>query len=153
MRTFRSNLRNRAFMWAFLYLVAIFAGEIALGWSVFAGGNPLTIENIGVFDSGENATSKFRSGDLAIIHRQACSTQDQILTNYPALRNERGVIFPLPSSLSEIDMGCAETGYGFTIPELPPGKYTFVNRILFQNNLVGRNESATYPLLSLWITP
>lgn len=152
MNAFRTNLQNREFFWAFMCLLAIFFGLGILGWMILAGGNPLTINNVGVFDGAEQARSAFKAGDLAVIHRKACSTRDQAMVNYPALRNERGVIFPLPVSMTQIETGCAETGYGFAVPPLPPGEYTFVNRISFQNNLIGRNESATYPLLSLWIT-
>jgi hypothetical protein len=152
MKTFRSNLHNRAFVWALLYLVAIYLGQIAIGWSVIAGGNPLTINNVGMFDGGGQARSEFRPGDLAVVYRKACSTHSQVLVSYPELQSAKGFVFPLPVSMSQIDGGCAQTGYGFTVPPLPPGQYTFVNRISFQNNLVGRNESATYPFLHLWIT-
>lgn len=151
MNAFRTHLKNREFFLAFMFVVVLFLGLAAMGWLLLAGGNPLTVTNVGVFDGADRVQSEFKAGDMAVIHRQACSTKDQAMINYPALRNERGVIFPLPVSMTQLATGCTETGYGFAVPQLPPGQYTFVNRISFQNNLIGRNEAAAYPLLTLWI--
>jgi hypothetical protein len=45
----------------------------------------------------------------------------------------------------EAAIGCHDAIYGFIVPDLPAGEYTYVSSIRFQNNLVGRDEAATFP--------
>jgi hypothetical protein len=53
--------------------------------------------------------------------------------------------------MAEARVGCHDNTYGFVIPDLPPGEYTYTNSVLFQNNLVGRNEFTTFPPLRVRI--
>mgnify|MGYP001592006196 FL=1 len=46
---------------------------------------------------------------------------------------------------------CRETIYGFRMPDLPAGNYTYVNAVRFQNNLVGRDETSTFPPINVRI--
>lgn len=143
--TVRMALRDRAFLYVSLYLAALFLSLIFLGWLMFIGGNPLTVKNYGAVSSTGFPNDRFHSGDVAGIKRQLCSTQAVAIEIFPALRDSRGVMFPLPSNLTESAIGCHDSIYGFIVPDLPAGEYTYVSSIRFQNNLVGRDESATFP--------
>lgn len=143
--TVRSAFRDKAYLFVAMYLAALFLSLVLLGWLVFMGGNPITVKNYGAVSSTGFPNDKFKSGDVAGIKRQLCSTQSLAIEFYPALRDSRGVLFPLPSNLTETAVGCHDAIYGFIVPQLPAGEYTYVSSIRFQNNLVGRDEATTFP--------
>lgn len=139
------NNKERAVIGAALYLLFLFVAIIALGWLVLIGGNPITVKNIGVVSATGYPNDKFHAGDIAGIKRQVCSDQTITVEFFPAIRDSRGVLFPLPGGMVELSSGCHETTYGFVVPDLPFGEYTYINAVRFQNNLVGRDETAIYP--------
>ena len=138
-------LRDRAYLFVSMYLGALFISLLLLGWLVLIGGNPVTVKNYGAVSATGYPNDKFRAGDVAGIKRQLCSERSLAIEIYPALRDSRGVLFPLPGNLTELTIGCHDSIYGFIVPDLPAGEYTYVSSIRFQNNLVGRDEAATFP--------
>ena len=151
MTTIRLALRDKAFLFACMYLGGLFVSIFVLGWLVLIGGNPIKVSNLGVFRSTGLPMERFHPGEIAGIRRQVCADHGIAVQFFPALRDSRGFLFPLPGSLLEVQGGCHETTYGFVVPDLPEGEYTYVNTIRFQNNLVGRDETATYPPLRVRI--
>lgn len=143
--TVRMAFRDRAYLFVSIYLAGLFISLMLLGWLVFVGGNPITVKNYGAVSSTGFPNDRFHAGDVAGIKRQLCSSQTLAIEFYPALRDSRGVLFPLPGNLTETAIGCHDTTYGFIVPDLPAGEYTYVSSIRFQNNLVGRDEAATFP--------
>lgn len=139
------GVRDRAIIGAGLYLGFLFVSIIVLGWLILIGGNPLKVNNVGVVSATGYPNEKFHVGDIAGIKRQVCSEQTLAVEFFPGLRDSRGFLFPLPGSMVEVASGCHDTVYGFIVPDLPAGEYTYVNAIKFQNNLVGRDEAATFP--------
>ncbi len=138
-------------MGAALYLGCLFVSVIALGWLVLIGGKPFTVENIGPVNTDGLLSREFRVGELVGIKRRFCSDQPITLHYFPALRNASGFLFALPSTMIEQPIGCRETIYGFRMPDLPAGNYTYVNAVRFQNNLVGRDETSTFPPINVRI--
>lgn len=64
-----------------------------------------------------------------------------------------GALFPLTSGVIVLHMGCKTMSYGFFVPELPPGKYTLLNTINYQNGMLNDDQSFTLPATSLEIVP
>lgn len=143
--TVRMAFRDRAFLFVSMYLAALFISLALLGWLVFIGGNPLTVKNYGAVSSTGFPNDRFHAGDVAGIKRQLCADKDMAIQLFPALKDSRGFLFPLPVTMSETMSGCHDNIYGFVIPNLPAGEYTYVSTIRFQNNLVGRDEATTFP--------
>jgi len=152
--TFRMLRENTMMAWVLLYLTGLFAGLIMLLYLFTVGGNPMKVTDSGhLYDMSGQPRDEFRSGDLVTVRREICSTQTQTLLFTPALRNSNGVLFPLPPGRSLYERGCRPSGYSFFVPPLPAGQYTYVNQITFQNNMIGRDEYATYPPLTMRILP
>lgn len=143
--TVRMAFRDRAFLLVSMYLAGLFVSLVFLGWLVFLGGNPITVKNGGAVSATGYPNDRFRAGDVAGIKRQLCADQSLAIEFFPALKDSRGVLFPLPNNMTESQLGCHDTIYGFIVPDLPAGEYTYVSSIRFQNNLVGRDEAATFP--------
>lgn len=139
------SIRDRALVGAGLYLGFLFVSIIVLGWLILIGGNPLTVKNIGAVSASGFPNDRYHAGDIAGIKRQICSDQTVAVQFFPALKDSRGFLFPLPGGMVEVSSGCHDTIYGFIVPDLPYGEYTYVNAVKFQNNLVGRDEAATFP--------
>lgn len=64
-----------------------------------------------------------------------------------------GTLFPLTSGALVPLMGCKTMSYGFFVPALPPGKYTLLNTINYQNGMLNDDQSITLPATSLEIIP
>lgn len=143
--TVRMAFRDRAFMFVSVYLAGLFVSLIILGWLLFIGGNPITVKNYGAVSATGFPVDRFRAGDVAGIKRQLCADKAVAIEQFPALQDSRGFVFPLPIVLSESATGCHDSIYGFIVPNLPAGEYNYVTSIRFQNNLVGRDEAATFP--------
>lgn len=142
---------NRPFLYVCLYLVLLSIGMLVLGWLLLIGGNPMQVSNVGVVSATGFPSDRFRAGDVAGIKRQICADKEVSIQSFPALIDSRGFLFALPINMTQAKEGCHDNIYGFTIPDLPPGEYTYTNSVLFQNNLVGRNEFSTFPPLRVRI--
>lgn len=140
-----------AIVGACFYLAALFMSCIAMWWVMLVGGNPFTVENLGVINKQGSLVEKFRAGDVVGIKRRICAESETAIEFFPALRDARGFLFPLPSGVVKLPAGCSETIYGFIVPNLPFGEYTYVSTLRFQKNLVGRDEQAVLPQLRLRI--
>lgn len=101
---------------------------------------------------GANVDS-FHVGEVAVVRREVCLKREIGMRFSPALRNEDGVLFPLNGMTVEKAKGCNTMYYGFVVPDLPPGHYTYVNSATYQANLIGRDEYITFPSLSIEILP
>ena len=150
-RWFVLDRREKAILFAGLYLAGLYISTTILWWVAVMGGNPFTIENMATLNKQGVVESKFRAGDVVGVHRRICSDRAVGMEFFPALRDPRGVIFPLPDGLVQVERGCAELTNGFIVPDLPPGDYIVVSTIRYQTNLVGRDEHLTFPELHLRI--
>lgn len=139
--------------WPIAYLATLACGMILLWWTILIGGNPYEIRNIATLDARGEVSKAFRPGDLVGVRRRVCTDIEIGAHIYPALKNDKGFVFPLPSGIAHQTSGCRHSTYGFVMPALPPGHYTYVSTALFQNNLVGRDEFAPYPPLHIEVLP
>ncbi len=146
------NRREKAFLGACLYLAALFVSCVTMWWLVLIGGTPFVVENIATVSNTGMPTERFKAGQVAGIKRKVCSDGSVGARFYPSLVDSRGFMFPLPGSMVQTQPGCSEITYGFIVPDLPPGEYSYSSTITYQNNLIGRDESETFPLLRLRIT-
>lgn len=145
--------RDKAIIGAGLYLGFLFVSVISLGWLILIGGKPFTIDNLGPVNAAGFPNQEFRVGEIVGIKRRFCSDQTITLHYFPALRDTRGFLFALPVAMVEQSSGCHDTIYGFRMPDLPAGEYIYVNAVRFQNNLVGRDETSTFPPITVRILP
>lgn len=143
--TVRMAFRDRAFLFVSMYLAGLFVSLMILGWLLLIGGNPITVNNYGAVSATGYPNDKFHAGDVAGIKRQLCAEKALAIQLFPALKDSRGFLFPLPVTMSESTTGCHDSIYGFVVPDLPAGEYTYISSIKFQNNLVGRDEATTFP--------
>lgn len=136
-----------------MVLFALFIMVSTWWWVVLSGSNPYTVTNVGVVNVRGEAQEQFRPGEVVGIIRNIC-TSESIGTSFnPGLRNDIGLLFPLPGGVIHSEAGCRQGKYGFIMPNLPPGTYTYVNTVLYQSNLVGRDEHAIFPPLTLEVLP
>lgn len=149
--TINLNFRDRALVGAGLYLGFLFVSIICLGWLILIGGNPLTVTNVGVLSSTGFPNDRVRAWEVVGIKRELCAERQVAVQYFPSLVDSRGFRFPLPGGMVEAQKGCHTTVYGFTVPDLPAGEYTYANAVRYQNNLVGRDESTTFPPLRIRI--
>lgn len=149
--TLNFNRRERAFFYACAYLGALFVSCIVLWWSVLVGGNPLTFKSSQIVNGEGREVSALRVGQSAGIRRYVCSTQPVGVEFFPTLRDQAGLLYPLPSGMIEAGKECAFKTYGFVVPDIPSGEYTYQSAIRFQANLVGRDELTVSPELKVRI--
>lgn len=64
-----------------------------------------------------------------------------------------GAMSPLTTGALVPSGGCKTMSYGFFVPALPPGKYTLLNTINYQNGMLNDDQSITLPATSLEIVP
>jgi len=138
-------------MYAYLYLFLLFISIIVMWTLMLVGGNPFSIQGLGVYNSGQVKQAQFRPAEPVIVRGEFCSSVAMGVELYPALDDGKGFRYPLPNSLMAVEAGCFNASYGFIAPDIPPGRYTFRTSIKFQNNLVGRDESASTPPLTIEI--
>ena len=128
--------------WPIAYLATLACGMMVLWWTILIGGNPFDVRNIATVDRSGEVTTTFHAGDLVGVRRRVCSEIEMGAQIFPALKNDAGFVFPLPAGLAHQKAGCRHSTYGFIMPSVPPGRYTYVSTAVFQNNLVGRDEFA-----------
>lgn len=143
--------KERAFFGACVYLGALFISCIILWWTLLVGGNPLTFRNTELIDQHGTVTSVLHVGESAGVRRHVCSSQSVGVEFFPALKDSAGLIYPLPSGMVEAEEGCKIKTYGFKVPDIPPGEYTYASAIRYQANLVGRDELAVTPVIRVRI--
>lgn len=143
------NGKERAFFYACAYLGALFASTIILWWSVLSGSNPLTFKSTQIVDSVGREISVLHVGEAVGIRRFVCSSMPIGVEFFPTLRDSAGLLYPLPSGMIEAGKGCAHKTYGFVVPDIPPGEYTYQSTIRYQSNLVGRDEMGVTPEVTL----
>jgi hypothetical protein len=146
------NLRERAFLGACLYLGALFVSCIIMWWLILIGGVPFKVNNLAVQSSTGLPHEIFQPGHVAGVKQSICSDYDVGLYFSPVLIDSRGYHFPLQGSLIEARKGCHDMIYGFVVPDLPAGEYRYSSAVKYQNNLVGRDETTTFPQLRIRIT-
>lgn len=140
--------RERAFFYACAYLALLFVSTVSMWWIMLVGGDPFTIQNIGVVNKQGAPYEKFRGGDVVGIKRRICADSETAVEFFPALKDSHGFLYPLPNGLVKLPAGCTETVYGFVVPPgLPFGEYTYVSSVRYQKNLVGRDEHTALPQL------
>lgn len=139
------NRRERAFFYACAYLGALFASVIILWWSVLVGGNPLTFKSAHIVDSNGRDIATVHVGQSVGVRRHVCSVKPVGVEFFPTLRDEAGLLYPLPPGMIEAEQSCATKTYGFVVPDLPPGDYVYQSTIKYQASLVGRDEMSATP--------
>ena len=145
------NKKERAFFWACAYLGALFASTVILWWSVLAGGNPLTFNSSAIVDRHGHSIVTLQPRQAVGVQRLVCSTRSIGVEFFPHLKDKDGLVYPLQSGMFSIDKGCDVKTYGFIVPDLPPGEYTYQGVIRFQTSLVGRDEMILSPGISVRI--
>lgn len=148
----RYNKKEWAFFGACSYLGALFISTIILWWAALAGGKPLTIPTSEVVDYRGMEIRSAKPGQAIGIRREVCSKQESGVKFFPTLKDEAGLLFPLPSGMLYLIEGCDVEIYGFIVPNLPPGTYQYQSAIQYQANLVGRDEAILTPSVTLVIT-
>lgn len=151
MNTIIYSKKERAFFWACAYLGALFISTIILWWTVLIGGNPLTFKSSEVTDRRGQAISVVHRGQSVGIRRYVCSTRSIGVEFYPTLRDQDGLFYPLQSGMFSLSKGCEVKTYGFIVPPLPPGEYTYQSVIRFQTSLVGRDDMVSSPEIKIRI--
>lgn len=138
---------------AILTVVALWASAwLAWNWTVRS--EPVfEFKSIATQNLLRENVSTFHVGDVAVVRREMCLKREMGIRFSPALRNEEGVVFPLNGMTAEKPKGCSTLYYGFVVPDLPPGDYTYVNAATYQANSIGRDEYIALPSLTLQILP
>lgn len=139
--------------WPITYLATLAVSVGVLWWFILIGGNPFLFRDIVAIDTRGEAATEFRAGSLIGVRRQICSDVAVRVHVFPELHNINGLAFPLPSSILSVPKGCTSLVYGFLMPNLPDGHYTFASIARFQNNLVGRDEYTSFPPVAIEVTP
>ncbi|HEX8590653.1 hypothetical protein [Pseudomonas sp.] len=138
---------------AILTVVALWASAwLVWYWSVRT--EPVfEFRSIAMQDLQGSKADSFHVGEVAVVRREVCLKREIGIRFSPALRNAEGVLFPLNGMTVEKAKGCNTLYYGFVVPDLPPGKYTYVNAATYQANVIGRDEFITFPSMTLQILP
>ena len=139
------NKKERAFFLACAYLGTLFASTVVLWWSVLAGGNPLTFKTSKMVDEQGEVIRMLTPGQSVGVKRLVCSKQEVGVEFFPSLRDKDGLVYPLQSGMFTISEGCQVKSYGFIVPKVPAGQYSYQGTIRFQTNLVGRDEMIVSP--------
>lgn len=147
------NKKERTFIWACAYLGVLFVSTIALWWSVLVGDNPLSFKNSEIIDKAGQSISVLHHGQSVGVSRTICSKRDIGVEFFPSLTDKDGLIYPLQAGVFGVGKGCTVKTYGFVVPDLPTGVYTYQGTIRYQASLVGRNEIMTSPALTVRIEP
>lgn len=149
--TLQFNKRERAILAACAFNGALFVSIIMMWWTVLSGGNPLTYKTTELLDGTGHITKELRVGEAAGVRRYLCSDKNVGIEFFPTLRDKDGLLFPLPSGMVEAENKCTTKTYGFVVPDIPAGEYTYQSTLRFQANLVGRDEMATSPPITVRI--
>ncbi len=139
------NKKERAFFMACAYLGALFMSTVLMWWLMLSGGNPLTYKGTQIIDEYGQPAAVLHVGQAAGVKRNICSSKTVGVEFFPALIDKAGLIFPLPSGMTEAGANCAIKTYGFVVPEVPAGEYTYQSAVRYQTSLVGRNEMFISP--------
>lgn len=148
---FRTNPHYKSVTYAYVYLLLLFVSIIVMWTLMIIGGNPFSIRDLNVYAPGGVKQTVFRKGEPVVIKGQFCSNSSMGVELYPVLDDGNGFRFTLPVGMMAIEAGCFTASHGFIVPDIPPGTYTYRTSIKFQNNLVGRDESASTPALLIEI--
>jgi hypothetical protein len=147
------KIGERAVVFACVYLGSLFFMCAAMWWLMIVGGNPFDPRpGFSISEHGE-VQRYFRAGEVAGIRRTVCANGKHGAEFAPGLRSAAGLRFNLPGNTSALKDGCHLYTYGFIVPALPPGAYEFASTVRYQANLVGRDEHAEFPPVSLEIIP
>lgn len=149
--TITMNRREVAIFLACCYLGALFLSTITMWWLVLFGGTPVTAHDPVVQGLSGQVEQQFRAGEVVKVSRTWCATRDVGVEYFPSLRSADGVLYALSNGLIEVSKGCTAGSYAFRMPPLPPGSYSYVNTLRFQDNLVGRDQYAELAPISLEI--
>ena len=142
---------NRANRWAVAYLAALVVALLVF-WQVgFVSYNPLKFDVTHIVGPDGLPTTVLKTGAVIGVHRSICSTENIGVQFFPFLRDETGQQFTLPPGVYDVKKGCTERAYGFVVPDIPPGEYTYICAMQFQSSLVGRSEVVMAPSVRIRI--
>lgn len=134
--------------WGYIISGSLIALFLILAYLTFLGGNPFKPNGApAIFDKDGNQVTELHRGQWFYVRRSVCVTKDVYAEQNPALYDlsRRSYIALLGAGTTATE-GCKVRSSGFEVPStLPPGDYEYRNTVRFQNNLVGRDESNTYP--------
>ena len=139
----------KAIAMAYLYLLMLFVCIVVMWAVILVGGNPLTVMDLNVYNQSGTLQTVVRSGQPAVVKGKFCSTQTMGVEIYPYIDDGKGFRYPLPNSMMLVQSGCFSSSYAFIVPDIPEGDYSLRAVIKFQNNLVGRDESALTPNMTV----
>lgn len=136
---------HRASKVALIYLVSQ-AVMLGLFWDMaLVGHNPLSFDVTHIVTGSGQPTSLLKVGSVIGVHRDICSTDQIGVKFFPSLRDAKGQQFTLPPGVYDLDKGCTEKAYGFVVPDIPAGEYTYICAIQFQSSMVGRDDTVMAP--------
>lgn len=135
----------KAIAMAYLYLLMLFLSIVIMWAVVLIGGNPLTVMDLQLYNQNGVVQQVVNTGQNVAVKGKFCSTKSMGVEIYPFIEASDGNRHPLPNSMVLVQAGCFSSSYGFTVPDVPEGNYSLRAVIKFQNNLVGRDESALTP--------
>jgi hypothetical protein len=144
--------RERAVVYACIYLGCLFLATTLFWFLMLVGGNPYTPQPGIMVDGSGVPTKVFHSGDLVGLERTLCSAKNTSASFFPVIKSQTGAMMPLPPNISSTPRGCHPYTYGLTVPNVPPGIYQIVTTVKFQSNLVGRDEFTTMPPVFFEVT-
>jgi hypothetical protein len=144
----REQLRHKPIAWAYVFSSTLILLFVFLMYLTFRGGNPF--HNNGtpaIFDKYGVEVKELHRGQWFYVRRDVCVDEDIYAEQNPSLYDlSRKSYIALLGAASTVKKGCSVRSSGFEIPStLPPGDYEYRNTSRFQNNMVGRDESNTYP--------
>ena len=144
---------SRSKLFAVTYLVML-AFSVLAGWYVAASDLvSLYVSDTQLLNEFGAKTHHFAVGSEVKVQHYYCASGHFEFHYYPALMDTSGTLFPLTSGALVPHMGCKTMSYGFFVPALPPGKYTLLNTINYQNGMLNDVLSFTLPATSLEIVP
>lgn len=144
---------ERAMACAVAYMTALCVAFVVFWYVLLVGGNPFTVRSIHTVDATGAVQQRFHRGDLVGVRRVLCSARDTDAQFRMSIKSDLGLVVPLFGVVTRVAEGCHQYGYGFIMPPLPPGVYNFSSTVIFQSNLVGRDEFAEFEPVALEVLP
>jgi len=146
-------IKTHGMLLASIYMTALVVVVGVFWYVLLVGGSPFTVRSIAAVDAQGNVRTAFQRGDLVGIRRVVCSKQDTDAQFRMSIKSDLGLVVPLFGVVSHMKEGCHQYGYGFVMPPLPAGTYTFSSTVIFQANLIGRDEYSEFEPITIEVLP
>jgi len=151
--TIKKFISERSMTLAVLYMTFLSAAFAVFWWILLVGSQPFTVRSVLTVDATGAVHSRFSPGDLVGVRRVLCSTTEADVQFRMSIRSDLGLVVPLFGVVARVAPGCHQYGYGFIMPPLPPGTYNIHSTVIYQTNLVGRDEFSEFDPVSIEVKP